>query len=73
MKMFGSNAIVYPGWFLCSFGNTSGIVATPVLWLSIPVKSMARLGEHNVDVLYCVNNAPFDASASMLGVFASPP
>jgi len=49
------------------------MVATPARWLSTPVSSMERDGEHRGEVRYEVNMAPDRASRSMLGVRASPP
>ena len=57
----------------CSGGITSSMVATPVRWLSMPVSSMARDGEHSGEVWWLANSAPRAARRSMLGVRASPP
>jgi len=49
------------------------MLPTPLRWLSTPVSSMARVGEHEAEAWKLLKRTPRRAKASMLGVAISPP
>jgi hypothetical protein len=57
----------------CENGTVSRIAPTPARWLSTPVSSMARVGEHSAETWKLAKRVPRAANASSVGVAISPP